>query len=728
MASKRTLEDLELGIAELPTDLDAVYAKALHQIQHQAEWKKDLAIKVLKWLVYAERPLSLNELIHALGVNEADTALHRDRLLTEQDITLACAGIVLVDPDGKTVRLTHHTAMKHLRDSGILQDAQSYLATTCLVYICFGDFFARLRTQEERDDRLQQYPFLKYAVDHWGDHVLRGVRGAVSQRAWDFLTNTPTLQTAFQAMTDFPFQKDPNITGLHLAAYFGLTALIEKGINNRGHHQLTLNATARPNHETPLHWAARHQQPTFLQLLVTHGADLNLTSHPRQQTALHHALTNRDARSTEILLQSHRCDLHLPDAQGWTPLRWAAAHGHAALVRLLLQHGARVDDRDADGWTALRWAVHRGHMQVAKVLIAVGGADVKSPLGGGGGDGRTLLQWAASEGRDSLVRLLVKRGVDVDAVDEKGRTALRWAVEYGRGMAAWLLLQGGASLEKADGLGFAPLHAAVQGWSPGGGGGGGDVNRSGGGGVNGGGGAGGASSLLWMLLEHLEHRPGTAVGVGAGLNAKTRHGFTPLHIAATRGYAPVVWLLLEKGADPTQRDTTGCTPLHCAAAAGHAGVCRLLLASQRGGTELARVVDNEMRTALHAAASGGYLATVQVLLDGGALPVIDVREAEGYTPLCLAVKKQCLDVVLCLVRGGANANMANKRGRTVLHLAMNDANVVIIRALLDANGDETIKDSKGLTAWDVAKRRGHDVKELEAQVRTYYTMRNELSG
>jgi ankyrin repeat protein len=201
------------------------------------------------------------------------------------------------------------------------------------------------------------------------------------------------------------------------------------------------------------------------------------------------------------------------------------------------------------------------------------------------------------------------------------------------------------------------------------------------------------------------------------VNAKTRHGFTPLHIAATRGYAPVVWLLLEKGADPTQRDTTGCTPLHCAAAAGHASVCGLLLASQQGSIGLARVVDNEMRTALHAAASGGYPATVQVLLDGGALPVIDVKDAEGYMPLCLAVKKQCLDVVLGLVRRGANVNMVNKKGRTVLHLAMHDGNLGIIRALLEAaNVDPTIKDGKGLTAWDVAKRRGHDVKELEAQM------------
>jgi hypothetical protein len=193
LASKRTLEDLELGIAELPTDLDAVYAKALNQIRNQAEWKRGLAIKVLKWLVYAERPLSLDELIHALGVHEADTALHRDRLFTEQDITLACAGIVLANPDSRTVRLTHDTAMEHLRSSGILEEPHSYLATTCLVYICFDDFSAALRTQEERNHRLEQYPFLRYAVDHWGDHATPRHCRAHSKSCPTFpLTKNPT--------------------------------------------------------------------------------------------------------------------------------------------------------------------------------------------------------------------------------------------------------------------------------------------------------------------------------------------------------------------------------------------------------------------------------------------------------------------------------------------------------------------------------------------------------
>jgi len=49
---------------------------------------------------------------------------------------------------------------------------------------------------------------------------------------------------------------------------------------------------------------------------------------------------------------------------------------------------------------------------------------------------------------------------------------------------------------------------------------------------------------------------------------------------------------------------------------------------------------------------------------------------------------------------------------------MYDGNVGVINALLDAETiDQTVKDAKGLTAWDVAKKRGHDLKALERQVR-----------
>src|SRR4051812_15351162 len=49
------------------------------------------------------------------------------------------------------------------------------------------------------------------------------------------------------------------------------------------------------------------------------------------------------------------------DARDWTALHWAAAHGRADEVRMLLAHQADVNAKDKDGWAPLHVAAAAGH-------------------------------------------------------------------------------------------------------------------------------------------------------------------------------------------------------------------------------------------------------------------------------------------------------------------------------------------------------------------------------
>jgi ankyrin repeat protein len=54
--------------------------------------------------------------------------------------------------------------------------------------------------------------------------------------------------------------------------------------------------------------------------------------------------------------------------------------------------------------------------------------------------GRTPLSWAAREGRDIVIKLLIKTGkVDIDSKDDDGRTPLYWAAFYGHEAVVKLL-------------------------------------------------------------------------------------------------------------------------------------------------------------------------------------------------------------------------------------------------------------------------------------------------
>ena len=75
---------------------------------------------------------------------------------------------------------------------------------------------------------------------------------------------------------------------------------------------------------------------------------------------------------------------------GSTPLIMAAAHGHEAIVRRLLEHGAYVNKARADGTTALMFAAQNGHTATVHALL------VKSTaLDQADAFGRTALMIAA---------------------------------------------------------------------------------------------------------------------------------------------------------------------------------------------------------------------------------------------------------------------------------------------------------------------------------------------
>src|SRR5690349_20327803 len=76
-------------------------------------------------------------------------------------------------PHAFNLILAHHTAIEYLKNCSLLEEPQAYLASTCMVYMSFDTFSTEQHTRDDRDKRLEEYPFLKYAVDHWGSHVFQ---------------------------------------------------------------------------------------------------------------------------------------------------------------------------------------------------------------------------------------------------------------------------------------------------------------------------------------------------------------------------------------------------------------------------------------------------------------------------------------------------------------------------------------------------------------------------
>ena len=65
-------------------------------------------------------------------------------------------------------------------------------------------------------------------------------------------------------------------------------------------------------------------------------------------------------------------NINAPDANGLTPLMWAAAYGQAPTATLLLRAGADYSLKGRDGETALHLAAAGGHTEIIRILISAG--------------------------------------------------------------------------------------------------------------------------------------------------------------------------------------------------------------------------------------------------------------------------------------------------------------------------------------------------------------------
>lgn len=63
-----------------------------------------------------------------------------------------------------------------------------------------------------------------------------------------------------------------------------------------------------------------------------------------------------------------------------------------------------------------------------------------------------------------MAKLLVERGIDVQAASIDGKTAIHYATQYGQEDIVQFLLQCDAKelLNKSDGAGWTPLHYAAE--------------------------------------------------------------------------------------------------------------------------------------------------------------------------------------------------------------------------------------------------------------------------
>ena len=147
--------------------------------------------------------------------------------------------------------------------------------------------------------------------------------------------------------------------------------------------------------------------------MIQSAADGSLpqVQHMVEQELQEHVLSGGD-RATFVSKLVNR-----PDTDGRVPLHYASCYGHRAVAEVLLGAGADATASDSDGFTSLHFACRWDRLEVADYLVWLKTIviDARDRWG------QTPLHLAAAAGHTKLVDLLLWKGANLDAVDEKGR-------------------------------------------------------------------------------------------------------------------------------------------------------------------------------------------------------------------------------------------------------------------------------------------------------------------
>lgn len=218
-----------------------------------------------------------------------------------------------------------------------------------------------------------------------------------------------------------------------------------------------------------------------------------------------------------------------------------------------------------------------------------------------------LFYDAAREQNVAALESLIKRVGDVDMIDSKGRTLLYLSSLNGYlGFVETLLSKGADPLHQVSWKDDqTALHASAS---------------------------QGHVEIMKLLLK-----------TGMDVDIETRHGVTPLILAARNARPDAVVCLVAQRADVSHKDSNKKTVLHD------------MIDSQR---------------------QGDFTETLKVLLDAGA--DVNAKSALGETPLMQMCQLNNLEGVQILLERGANPTTQNKYGVTVLQYADNNLEIKII--------------------------------------------------
>jgi ankyrin repeat protein len=393
------------------------------------------------------------------------------------------------------------------------------------------------------------------------------------------------------------------------------------------------------------------------------------------RSPLHFAAICNDSVICRMLLAAD-ASVSLRDKQDRTPLWLAAETGSHEAVVAILEATPHKKSNDPEVLVPFYETVKLGDVTTAEAFL-VKHVELKSIK-----DTWKLTTYAASSGNTRMLDLVLTQKKILKTTDPEGLNALHHAAKHGHSAMIERLLDLGVPWkDQTKKRRHTALHLAI-------------ANHH--------------SPAAILLINHKT----------AKLNLPDADDQEPIHLATRTGAFDLVTALLARGAKLKTRSAYGWKPLHLAAAYGHAALMANFIthgldlddrlaspsfkpakktndAAQQGYWAEIRWPHEDAR-ALHLAIEFGHVEMAKLLLASGAKA--DAPDSRRWTPLHYAAFHCQPEIVEVLLASGASADSKTQDGNTPLSLGFREyglgasqAERERVQSLLEAAGSKVQK-------------------------------------
>lgn len=696
-------ESMISQLGKLPLGLDNTYDRMWKEINGPSctANERKFALRTLKWVLHAKRPLSPQEILEATAVHvESDSSIipRLTRPASSPDYLIrVCGNFISLDVQTNGFRFIHYSVQEFLNRKKELDD--DTLVSTCLTVLGIPN--------TEQGKECQN--IYQYAVHNWEKHCeswseITNHRASVIERF--LLDGAAFAEWHRQRALPQGFQS----AGYYrLSSYFNLPVILEHLLLLGQHqsHQLELSASliiaadrgypmvadhllkagANPNAQggwcgTPLQAASYRGFSDIVKLLIQAGADVDAIG-GYYSSPLNAAIAADSFPVMRQLLDAG-ANPNLGGGHDGPVLRAAVLKGSAEMVEMLIAAGADLNAQNKNFSSGLYTAARENNTNIVQLLLKAG-ALVNSRSGKHQG---SALYIASGKGLDKMVMVLLAAKADPNMRGGRYSLPLYYAARSGHSTVLKLLLEAGAN-----------VNCRLE------------------------------ASYTEAMVEIIHRRPPDAlcaaivrrsvrcveILIDANSKVQVKNLTYALHLAVWSGYEELVAILLDSGADPNwylnSDEVLVRFPLDVACQLGFGRIIDRLIGAGADVNE-----SGDGCTALSRAVYEGNETNVAMLLAAGANP--NIESWQDLVPLYSAVEKKSAVLVKLLLAAGANVHWTSRDSQhsdNMLFIAVESKQIEIVQMLLEAGVDVDSTSRFGGSAFREAVK-GGTVQIVEAML------------